>query len=146
MIDCTHSRLKILLAGLMLSGIGITAQAAPCSASSGFYTQAEATQGKASYNKNCASCHNENLSGNSGPALTGAKFESYLSFSKISAPQLLDFIMSQMPANAPGSLSKTQYDNIFAYILSYDHYPSGSSALSKTGLACLKMLPYPGPK
>jgi mono/diheme cytochrome c family protein len=135
-----------LFGGLLLSSMATAAQAAACTAGSGFYTKAEANQGMADYNKNCASCHNGDLSGNSGPALAGAKFESYLKFTKISAPQLYDFIASQMPANAPGSLSKTQYDDIFAYILSYNHYPSGSAALSKENLACLKMLPYPGAK
>jgi mono/diheme cytochrome c family protein len=137
---------RILLGGLMATTIALSAHAASCTASSGYYTNAEAQAGKADYDKNCASCHNGDLSGNSGPALAGPKFESYLKFTKITAPQLLDFIASQMPANAPGSLSKTQYNDIFAYILSYNHYPSGSVPLSPQTLACLHMLPYPGSK
>lgn len=136
----------LLLGGLMAGGVAASAQAASCTANSGYYTKAEAQAGKADYDKSCASCHNGDLSGNSGPALAGPKFESYLKFTKISAPQLLDFISTQMPADAPGSLSKSQYDKIFAYILSYNHYPAGSAPLSAQGLGCLHMLPYPGSK
>jgi mono/diheme cytochrome c family protein len=98
----------------------------------------------AAYNANCASCHNADLSGNSGPALAGPKFVSYLQFTKITAAQLASFISSQMPAPAPGSLTAKQYNDIFAYILSYNHYPSGSSEITPESLSCLEMLPYPG--
>lgn len=110
----------------------------------GIYTPAEAKAGMAAYNANCASCHNADLSGNSGPALAGPKFVSYLQFTKITAAQLASFISSQMPAPAPGSLTAKQYNDIFAYILSYNHYPSGSSEITPESLSCLEMLPYPG--
>jgi len=97
----------------------------------------------ADYNTNCASCHNGDLSGNSGPALAGPKFVSYLTFTKISPVQLLKFISSQMPVTAPGSLSKTQYNDIFAYMLSYNHYPSGTTSIAALDQSCLTMLPYP---
>jgi mono/diheme cytochrome c family protein len=109
----------------------------------GIYTQAEAVAGKTDYDAHCASCHNADLSGNSGPALAGAKFASYLNFTKITPPQLLTFITSQMPADAPGSLNVTQYNDIFAYILSFNHYPAGPKPISPAGLSCLSMLPYP---
>lgn len=112
--------------------------------SGGIYTPAEAKAGMAAYNANCASCHNADLSGNSGPALAGPKFVSYLQFTKITAAQLASFISSQMPAPAPGSLTAKQYNDIFAYILSYNHYPSGSSEITPESLSCLEMLPYPG--
>jgi mono/diheme cytochrome c family protein len=112
----------------------------------GIYTAAEATAGMADYNTNCASCHNADLSGNSGPALAGPNFVSYLTFTKITPTQLQAFITSQMPATAPGSLTATQYSNIFAYILSYNHYPAGTTSLSPAGLSCLNLLPYPGGK
>jgi mono/diheme cytochrome c family protein len=112
----------------------------------GIYTAAEAASGMPDYNTNCASCHNADLSGNSGPALTGPNFVSYLTFTKITAPQLQSFISSQMPANAPGSLTAAQYNDIFAYILSYNHYPAGSEPLSAASLGCLNMLPYPAGK
>ena len=109
----------------------------------GVYTAAEASAGIVDYNTNCASCHNADMSGNSGPALAGPNFVSYLNFTKITPPQLQAFITSQMPANAPGSLTATEYNNIFAYILSYNHYPVGKDPISPAGLSCLSFLPYP---
>lgn len=114
--------------------------------SGGIYTPAEASAGQADYNAHCASCHNADLSGNSGPALAGPKFVSYLSFTKITPTQLQAFIASQMPADAPGSLTGTQYNDIFAYMLSFNHYPAGKDPISPAGLNCLQMLPYPGNK
>jgi hypothetical protein len=51
-----------------------------------------------------------------------------------------------MPANAPGSLTTTQYNDIFAYILSYNHYPAGNEPLNAANLSCLNLLPYPAQK
>lgn len=121
----------------------LTSPASAACPPGGIYTKAEAVAGKTDYAAHCASCHNANLSGNSGPALAGAKFASYLNFTKITPPQLLAFITAQMPANAPGSLSATQYSDIFAYILSFNHYPAGQKPISPAGLSCLSMLPYP---
>ena len=120
------------------------AAAAPCAAGAGFYTPEQAKAGAAAFNTNCASCHSADLQGNSGPALSGAKFASYVQFTKITPTQLLAFTSSQMPANAPGTLSAADYNNIFAYILSYDKYPSGTQPVSADGMSCLSMLPYPG--
>ena len=114
--------------------------------SGGIYTPAEASSGKADYDAHCSSCHNADLSGNSGPALAGPKFVSYLNFTKITPVQLQAFITSQMPADAPGSLTATQYNDIFAYMLSFNHYPAGKDPISPTGLSCLNLLPYPGDK
>ncbi|HEY1858593.1 cytochrome c [Acidocella sp.] len=114
--------------------------------SSGIYMPAEANAGQADFDAHCASCHNADLSGNAGPALTGPKFASYLNFTKITPPQLQAFITSQMPADAPGSLTAPQYNDIFAYILSFNHYPAGQDPISPAGLNCLSLLPYPGPK
>jgi mono/diheme cytochrome c family protein len=138
--------LRNIVTALFMS-ISLTAPAvAACPPGNAIYTAADAARGAIAYNTNCASCHNSDMSGNSGPALAGPKFVSYLTFTKITAPQLNSFIVEQMPATAPGSLSKTQYDDIFAYILSYNHYPAGQTAIDDANLACVSLLPYPGPK
>ena len=126
-------------------GVPLSPARAACP-SGGIYTPAEANAGKADYDAHCASCHNADMSGNSGPALAGPKFLSYLTFTKITPTQLQAFITSQMPADAPGSLTATQYNNIFAYMLSFNHYPSGKDPISPSGLNCLQLLPYPGNK
>lgn len=128
----------IALSAWMVPGL---AQAA---CASGDFTTAQAAQGKTLYDANCASCHMTNLSGGSGPALSGAKFASYLDFTKITGAQLLSFVTAQMPYQSPGSLKPAEYQSIFAYILQYDQYKSGDTALTDQTAACIAMLPYPG--
>ncbi len=144
------SRLVALAAGALLFGAAaLFAQAAfattgsGCSGSGGYYTHAQAAQGAKVFNANCSSCHGADLQGQAGPPLTGKQFKSYLSFSKISASQLLGFITSQMPYNNPGSLNQSQYLAALAHIFQTDGYPSGQKALTKERLKCLKLLPYP---
>lgn len=127
----------------LFSLAAVTPGKAACT-SGGIYSPAQAQAGMSLYNDKCASCHNADMSGNSGPALAGPKFLAYLQFTKITASQLESFIAAQMPADAPGSLTDAQYKDIFAYILSYNHYPAGTADMTNDGLSCLNMLPYPG--
>lgn len=129
------------LAGAVVIALPAFAQAG---CSGGNYTAAQAATGKTLFDNNCSACHMSNLSGGSGPALSGAKFKSYLEFTKITGEQLLSFVKSQMPYQAPGSLKSGEYDAIFAYILKYNGYPSGSTKLDANTASCVKMLPYPG--
>ncbi len=114
--------------------------------SAGYYEKSQAMVGQQLFSENCASCHGSDLAGQSGPALAGKDFVSYLKFTKISAPQLLAFMESQMPYQAPGSLKKSDYVDLFSYILSVNGYPAGSVALDHHNVACIAMLPYPGTK
>lgn len=131
---------------LLAVALPAVAVAADCSPTAGAYTPAQAQAGKTLYQANCAECHNDDLLGNSGPALAGKDFDSYLHFSKMSAPQLLDFIKSQMPYQAPGSLKTDEYTKIFAYMLQVNGYKSGDQELSDASVKCVSMLPYPGEK
>jgi S-disulfanyl-L-cysteine oxidoreductase SoxD len=111
----------------------------------GMYTAAQAGAGQTVYNSQCASCHSADLTGASGPPLTGAKFVSYLNFTKITGAELESFIASQMPYNQPGSLKATDYLSVFAYLLNVNNYPAGQP-MDPTTLACVNMLHYPGSK
>jgi mono/diheme cytochrome c family protein len=133
----------VLAAVLLLALVPASANAACAPPSQGAYTAAQAAAGQPLYDKNCSSCHAVDLTGGSGPALTGKNFVSYLQFTKITGAQLLSFISTQMPYNAPGSLSATDYQSIFAYILKINHYKAGSTALDATTIGCVQMLPYP---
>ena len=135
-----HRALLAAAAAAMLSLPGL----AQAGCASGDFTAAQAATGQTLYDANCAACHMTNLSGGSGPALGGAKFKSYLEFTKITGAQLLAFIKSQMPYQAPGSLKSAEYDAIFAHILQQNGYPSGSTQLDAKTASCIKMLPYPG--
>jgi hypothetical protein len=55
------------------------------------------------------------LQGVSGPALTGAGFAR----SNLTVAQIYGIVTGQMPLTAPGSLSKTDYAALMAYILAY---------------------------
>lgn len=77
------------------------------------FTSAQAGPGSLVYAQTCAQCHGTNLRGQSGPALTGPSFNQ--AYKTPSA--LYDFIRTQMPYNAPGSLSTTQYQQVTAFLL-----------------------------
>jgi PQQ-dependent dehydrogenase (methanol/ethanol family) len=77
------------------------------------FTTSQASAGSTVYAQSCAQCHGTNLQGQSGPALMGPSIKSGYP----TAEKLYDFIKAQMPANAPGSLSETQYKDVTAYLL-----------------------------
>lgn len=99
----------------------------------GSFTDAQASDGATVYSGKCAQCHGTNLQGQSGPSLTGPRFaKSLVAYG--TAEQMYDFIAKQMPANAPGSLSKDQYFSVTAYLLQQNGYPSGTHPLDATTL------------
>jgi alcohol dehydrogenase (cytochrome c) len=69
------------------------------------------------YRENCASCHGEQLQGRSGPPLAGPGFAARWA-GKDAA--LFDVLSERMPLNAPGSLSRDQYFEIFAWLKGVD--------------------------
>ncbi len=102
----------------------------PADAATGGYTAAQAAQGASIYAANCASCHAQNLAGNSAPALTGTAFHKSLDGNYRTAAALYNFISKQMPLSAPGSLSSQNYLAVTAYIIQKNGFPAGSKALS----------------
>lgn len=130
----------VTLLGVAASPIWVMA------ARDGDYTHEQANAGQQVYTAHCATCHGAKLQGGAGPVLAGAGFASNLSYSKMSARQLFDFIKSQMPADDPGSLSQQQYFDVLAYILSKNGYPAGQTALSQSTINQLQLLPYPSGK
>ncbi len=91
----------------------------------GYYTDAQAQAGKQVFDQVCAICHGKNLQGGAGPALAGEQFLSVSQFQHISAEYFYHFISTHMPLNAPGSLTKTQYLDLMAYLLQANGYPAG---------------------
>ncbi len=102
---------------------------AASAATTGGYTQAQASAGAAVYTNNCSSCHGANLKGNSGPTLVGPSIASGYK----TAAALHDFIKTQMPANAPNSLSAQQYDDVTAYVLAKNGRLGGGTAGASNG-------------
>jgi alcohol dehydrogenase (cytochrome c) len=94
---------------------------------------AQVAKGAAVFNESCAQCHGGRLQGGSGPPLSGSIFAQ--AYGGGTAAQLYDFISHQMPQNAPGSLSQTQYLNVTAYILSQNGISIGEIPLTVGSLS-----------
>jgi cytochrome c len=72
-------------------------------------------RGGAAFSATCARCHGEQgQGGNDGPRLIGMPngLKEYQT-----TPKLFEFIKTNMPENAPGSLEDGQYWDILAFIL-----------------------------
>jgi mono/diheme cytochrome c family protein len=108
-------------------GIGSTTRAQSVGS---YYTDAQADAGQTVFASQCAICHGDKLQGKVGPALAGQQFLSVSQFQELTAQFLYKVMSKQMPANAPGTLSKTQYLNVLAYILKVNGYPAGPVQLT----------------
>jgi mono/diheme cytochrome c family protein len=115
----------ILSAAFAAGALGLAS--APHAAASGaaYYTAAQAASGAKLYADNCGHCHGANLEGMTGPALSGPAMKDSQAIADIYA-----FVVQQMPAGAPGSLSPPAYAAIMAYLLKKNGHPAGSVALS----------------
>jgi PQQ-dependent dehydrogenase (methanol/ethanol family) len=112
--------------------------------STGGYTAEQALRGAAAYAQYCVNCHGVNLQGESGPALTGQTLR--LAYGEGTAAQLYDFISRQMPQDRPGSLTRQEYLDVTAYILSRNGFPAGNKpltigSLSKVSMSALRVRP-----
>jgi mono/diheme cytochrome c family protein len=106
---------------------GVTAQSAKTTLD-GVYTAAQAQRGEAAYTKNCVSCHGPDLMGlDTAPSLTGPEFTA--SWTDQSADDLQERIRVSMPADKPGSLSRTDVADIIAFLFAKDGFPAGSTEL-----------------
>jgi S-disulfanyl-L-cysteine oxidoreductase SoxD len=95
----------------------------------GVYTETQATRGQASYKKACASCHTETLEGSGAaiPPLAGEDFT--MNWTGQTVDDLFERIQTSMPADRPGTLSRTENADILAYILKVNKLPAGQNEL-----------------
>lgn len=115
-----------------LALIAILALASSALAVTPPYTSAQAAAGKKVYSTACSGCHGGQLQGGAGPALAGKTF--LAKWGNRSLDDLYYIESSQMPLNAPGSLSDTQYLNILAYILQSNKIKAGKQPLTAAAL------------
>lgn len=123
-------RTSVLVAALACSGV--TANFAQTSATrataDGVFTEAQAQNGENAYNKNCASCHGDNLvsTDREFPSLTGGPFQTWVGKT---VGQLFEVSRDTMPPKEERSLPDQAYVDIVAYILRFNKFPSGNETL-----------------
>ncbi|HEV8713423.1 MAG TPA: cytochrome c [Candidatus Binatia bacterium] len=94
----------------------------------GVYTEEQAKRGRTQYIEACASCHAEDLRGQStAPSLVEESF-SFL-WGDMTVGDLFDQIRKLMPSNRPNSLSSQSYRDIVAFILQSNKFPPGKEEL-----------------
>jgi mono/diheme cytochrome c family protein len=126
------SFLKVFL--LLLSSLAFSMAAGSRSARDGVFTKAQATRGQAAYREDCAKCHSENLAGGeSSPSLVGDEF--IKKWYGKTANDLFELTRKTMPADDPGHLSRRQYTDLLAYMLSANDYPAGEKELDSSAEA-----------
>jgi mono/diheme cytochrome c family protein len=96
----------------------------------GVYTQEQAARGQALYNKECAACHGQSLSGGEeAPPLSGGAFMA--NWNGLTVGDLFERIRVSMPEGRPGTLSRQQNADVLTYILTGNQFPAGKSELNK---------------
>jgi mono/diheme cytochrome c family protein len=99
----------------------------PAAAASGWYTQAQVSQGRQLYKSQCAQCHRPDLKGAQGPALAGPAFLAKWGNKPLSDLYTLE--QKTMPPVNPGSVPPDQLWAITAFILQQNGFAPGDSPL-----------------
>ena len=95
-------------------------------ASSGVYTADQAERGAETFAASCAGCHGADLSGDFGPRLVPLD---PWRWSDATLAELHEFVRTNMPFGAPGSLSDEAYLDLIAFLLSENGHPPGDAPL-----------------
>ena len=128
----SHRGVAILLCAV--AGLCVARSQEPASAPrsvwDGVYTEEQAKRGEPIYQKECAACHGDQLSGGeSAPPLTGGAF--LANWNGLSVGDLFDRIRKTMPQSNPGRLSRQQDADVLAFIFSRNKFPAGKTELYK---------------
>lgn len=115
-----------LALALVLQALAVMAASAGDGVS---FTERQAETGQVVYNDHCAECHRPDLTGALGPALVGPVFMRDWAGKPVS--DLRNWIWTNMPPNAPGTLPDDQLDPIVALILMKNGAKPGHTPLSK---------------
>ena len=91
----------------------------------GVYTEAQASRGLTAFGPNCSGCHALVAEGRA--PLAGEPF--WKSFAQKTVGDLLEFVSTNMPNGAPGSLNESTYTDIVALILKSNGFPAGATEL-----------------
>ncbi len=127
-IECAE---MFLLRAPLLAMIAITPMAVICGRAQtrAEYTAAQATDGLAAYQTNCATCHLPDLIGrNEAPQLAGGNFMN--AWGTRTTGELIDYMKASMPPSNRGGLSDEVYINIAAFILQANGAVAGERPLA----------------
>ncbi len=113
---------------VVVAGLSVSALAQPA-ATAVPYTDAQATAGLSAYTNLCENCHGDRLNGGvgGGPPIVGKDFFDHWGNKPIA--EVFAFIKTNMPADTPNTLTRSQVASILAYILKFNGLPAGETAL-----------------
>ena len=136
----------LALAGLLfLGGAGASLVAAQTGTSrrtvwDGVYTEAQAARGLTAFGQNCSGCHA--LAATGKAPLAGEPF--WKSFAQKTVGDLLEYVSTNMPNGAPGSLNESTYRDIVAVMLKSNDFPAGTTELERNTIAGVQIIPKDG--
>jgi len=138
---CKAANCAVLL--LWLGAAAAVGTAADTGIAGGLFTQVQAARGRVLYDQYCTACHGAKLEGNPGAPLAGPAFLSRWADGQHSLDDLFYIVRTLMPYNAPASLTRQQYADVTAYILSMNDYPAGEAELPPSAAALKKVTLQP---
>jgi mono/diheme cytochrome c family protein len=94
----------------------------------GVYSAAQAQRGKATFDKECATCHAASLEGFSGPPLKGSLFMDR--WREFNLDVLFENLRTTMPKDFPATLSETAYLEVLSYLLAANEIPASNGDLT----------------
>src|SRR5215469_10879699 len=106
----------------------------------GVYTEAQASRGLTAFGPNCSGCHVLTAEGRA--PLAGEPF--WKSFAQKTVGDLLEFVSTNMPNGAPGSLNASAYQDIVALLLKSNGFPAGTAELRLNAIADVQIVPKDG--
>ena len=112
-------------AGASLHGAGQRTRAGNEGSQPRLFTEAQATSGKAVYERSCAACHGAALLDGTAPRLAGTAFQASWGDPRVTLDDLFFVIRTTMPPQASSAVSPQDHAAVFAYILSANGYTSG---------------------
>ena len=126
-----YTAVLVMVACMALAGSSYSTvraqQAAARSVLEGVYTLEQSKRGETRFASDCAACHDAKLTGDIGPALVGKDFIG--GWKSMTVGDLFEKIKTDMPANAPGTLTAAQTADVLAFVLSANRYPAGTTEL-----------------
>lgn len=126
----------LVLFSAACSGPGSSSTAQPTASAAGLTFGQLSDAGKTVYANNCASCHGENGQGVKAPAIIGAsaRLQKYNN-----AQRLFDYIHTNMPGGAAGSLPLEQYQQVLGFLLVQNNFVSSGMAFDPKQLSNIQL-------